>query len=100
MAEHDMKPENFRLPLTRALKLKEGPTLLTLKDAVELIGTVPDFPRLSPVWLLACHAIRTAATTGSQADIEDATCEIELALTAHDLLVGAMKCIPVKWRSS
>jgi hypothetical protein len=95
-----MKTENFGLALTRTLNLKESRALATLGDAVAVMGDLPDFPRMPPVWLVACHAIRAAATTGSQSDIEDATCEIELALTAHDLLEEPLKSIPLKWRRS
>ena len=92
-----MKPEHFKLPLSRTLKVKDGRPLVTLMDAVNLMGILPEHPRLSPVWLLACEAIGRAATTGSQADLENATCEIELALAADNLSDDALKGLPLHW---
>ncbi len=80
---------DFGLRLSRPLKLKTGLTIGTLGEAATFIGNLPEFPCLRPVWELACDAVARAARTRDQADLEAATCELELALLADKLLDDA-----------
>ncbi len=40
---------DFNVPLSRPLPLENGHALLTLADAVSLMGELPEFPNLRPV---------------------------------------------------
>jgi hypothetical protein len=76
---------DFTLRLKRPLRLDDGRVLKTLEDAVALIGHLPEFPKLTPGWELACEALGRAAKTRHAIDIEFATCELALALASDDL---------------
>ena len=77
---------DYNVNLVRRLVLKRGPPVVTLGDAVRLIGDLPEFPSLRPAWQIACEAILRAATTLQPADIESASVEVEIACRG-DLLV-------------
>ncbi len=82
-----MYGSDYGVQLARPLKIKDGRTLLSLGDGVELIGELVDFPSLRPAWHSACDAIQRAAQPGRTAgDIEVATLELELALRQDHLL--------------
>jgi DNA-binding response OmpR family regulator len=81
-----MTGTNFGIMLSRMVVLRHGPALATLGDGVRAIGSLPEFPDIRPAWRLACDAIRHAAATGRRADIERATCELELAVLQDGLL--------------
>ena len=92
-------PHQFNRLLARVLRLKGERVIITLGQAVDLIGRLPEFPNLRPVWHLACAAVRRAATTGSAEDIEAATCELELALLQDELLQSSDLPTPAPLRS-
>ncbi len=86
---------DFSIRLKRPLRLKDGRILSRLGDAVVLIGELPGFPDLQTGWQLACDALSRAASTRDIADIELASCELELALGQDELLdAGARRAMP------
>jgi hypothetical protein len=64
----DRVPDPWRLPLTRPVKLKDGPVLETLADVRELILALPPDIQRRDMWQALCEdllaAVRTQYTLG------------------------------------
>ena len=74
----DRVPDPWRLPLTRAVKLKDGPVLKTLADVRELIQALPPDIRSRGMWqalwedlLAAVHTEYTLGVTETLLEVLD-----------------------------
>jgi hypothetical protein len=79
---------DFKLALTRVLKLTGGPRaeLATLDDAAKLIGAMTTWRKARPHWKYAVELLLKAADTGKITDIEAATAQMERALRVEGWL--------------
>jgi hypothetical protein len=62
-------------------KADPGIELFTLEDAARFMGLMQPFRQARPWWDYAAELVLKAATSGRRVDIENATAQIERALT-------------------